>query len=60
MFYCEACRKENRWPGVVPVSLGNCEVCKNMNPCYDYPSYMLPNKVDDDADNILKDIIDNG
>ena len=47
MFYCEACRVENGWPGGAldePTSFGNCEMCSGSGrqPCYDIPSSHLP------------------
>lgn len=60
MFYCETCKNLKSWPGIIPTSYGYCEVCKQRHPCYDYPSYMLPDTIDPDANNILKEIVDDG
>jgi len=43
MFYCEACRAENRWPGIIPISHGPCEMCGKIGPCYETPSNELEN-----------------
>lgn len=42
MFYCEACRKERKWPGSLVQSYGPCEVCHQKAQCYDTPSSHLP------------------
>lgn len=59
MFYCEGCRVENGWPGVVTTSFGRCEMCKEFEPCFDFPSYMLLDKKpekQDDWNTMFKDI----
>lgn len=42
MFYCEECRKMNKWPESMAMSIGPCEVCKQMRSCYDVKSSNLP------------------
>lgn len=43
MFFCEPCREERDWPGVVPLTFGRCEVCEQgPQACYDIPSSRLP------------------
>jgi hypothetical protein len=42
MFYCDECAKRNRWPDLIPVSYGPCEVCGRTRACYDVPSSALP------------------
>jgi len=42
MFFCESCRKKNKWPGLYFVSFGNCEICKKPSDCYDIKSSELP------------------
>ncbi len=44
MFYCDPCRKENKWPGIMTGSVGPCEVCGKVRPCYDVPTSVLPKK----------------
>jgi hypothetical protein len=41
MFFCDPCKKENRWPGLIALSHGKCEVCGVNAPCYDVPSSEL-------------------
>ena len=42
MFYCNDCRKRNRWPDSFRTSLGSCEVCGTKTDCFDVPSSYLP------------------
>jgi hypothetical protein len=43
MFYCEACRAKNDWPGTIIGSRGTCEVCgKGPQICHDVPTAHLP------------------
>jgi len=42
MFYCEKCRKKNKWPKSVSGSRGRCEMCGKTADCYDTPSSALP------------------
>lgn len=42
MFFCEKCRDERNWPGIIPMSNGPCEICKTVGPCFDIPSRLLP------------------
>lgn len=42
MFYCNDCRIEKNWPGIVASSYGKCEVCELRAPCFDVPSKHLP------------------
>lgn len=42
MFFCEACKIKNNWPGIIPMSYGPCEMCRKTGPCYDVPSSALP------------------
>ena len=42
MFFCNNCRVDNNWPGLVPTSYGNCEVCKLRAPCFDVARKFLP------------------
>lgn len=42
MFFCEQCRKERNWPGLVFASRGPCEICGNIRDCYDVQSSALP------------------
>lgn len=42
MFYCEKCRKKNKWPESGMGSHGRCEVCGKTADCHDTPSSVLP------------------
>lgn len=42
MFYCEACRKKNKWPELWFKSFGRCEMCAKTAECNDVPSRDLP------------------
>lgn len=42
MFYCEECRKENKYPESFTTSMGRCEICKTSKYCHDVPSSSLP------------------
>lgn len=41
MFFCEACRKEKRWPFSLSKSRGPCEICGEVCKCHDVPSKFL-------------------
>jgi hypothetical protein len=42
MFYCDKCRIQNNWPGIVAHSFGTCEECGTYRVrCYDIPSSVL-------------------
>jgi hypothetical protein len=42
MFFCEACKAKNNWPGWCKASHGRCEMCGTVADCYDVPSSALP------------------
>ena len=42
MFYCENCRKKNKWPVSFSVSHGPCEMCGKVGDCFDVPCSQLP------------------
>jgi len=44
MFYCEECRKKNKWPEGFAVSRGPCEMCGKTATCHDVPSCALPDR----------------
>lgn len=42
MFYCDYCAGKNDWPISLMRSYGQCEVCRQAEPCNDVPSRLLP------------------
>ena len=42
MLYCESCRVRERWPKTVVRSYGPCDLCGEVQDCYDAPSHLLP------------------
>lgn len=42
MFFCDECKTQNGWPGIIPLSRGPCECCGKVRDCYDVPSAFLP------------------
>ena len=42
MFYCEPCRVEEEWPNSISQSYGQCELCNNVEVCWNRPSSSLP------------------
>ena len=44
MFYCDDCRKKNKWPEGFSKSFGNCEACGKVASCNSVSSKDLPPK----------------
>lgn len=41
MYFCEECKRERGWPGLVPFSHGICELCGRVRDCYEVSSARL-------------------
>lgn len=52
MFYCDDCANKNKWAGYygMPQSLGPCEECKRVRPCYDAPVKKAPTLLPHDGE----------